>query len=153
MSLNNVAFGKHQQRFEQMSIYDFLQDGESQEVAPSETLPQVDEAQAVNYYVTDKDGNNVDIYPSSALDVKNTVKATDKALVSADPKFEVNQIVTVVNPYDDEHEDYDYMKPLEGKEVRVIEIRSAYRTNTRYYVVEYLDGLLLNGFFYEHELK
>lgn len=134
-------------KYEQMSIYDFLQDGESQEVAPSETLPQVDEAQ------DDWDRGHSQPVPSSALDAKNTVEVTDKALISAEPKFEVNQIVTVVNPYNEGHEDYDYMMPLSGKEVRIIKIRSTNRTNTRYYVCEYLDGLLSNGFFYEHELK
>lgn len=140
-------------RMEQMSIYDFLQDGESQEVAPSETLPQVEEAQeTVEFYA---DGKLVakQTVPSSALDANNTVEVTDKTLISTEPKFEVNQIVTVVNPYDEGLEDYDYMKPLAGKEVRVIEIRSTNRTNTRYYVCEYLDGLLSNGYFYEHELK
>ncbi|MBR9655781.1 hypothetical protein [Bacillus cereus] len=140
-------------KMEQMSIYDFLQDGESQEVAPSETPPQVDEAQEDDLAIVDSVLLRCGESPSSALDVNNTVEVTDKALISAEPKFEVNQIVTVVNPYDEGLEDYDYMKPLSGKEVRVIEIRSTDRTNTRYYVCEYLDGLLSNGFFYEHELK
>ncbi|MDA1658837.1 hypothetical protein PDK35_02455 [Bacillus cereus group sp. TH153LC] len=42
----------------QTSIYDFLQEEKSQEVAPSETLPQVDEAQ------------ESEKLPSSALDTK-----------------------------------------------------------------------------------
>lgn len=145
----------------QMSIYDFLEDNcwndceiKSQEVAPSETLPQVDEAQAVNYYVTDKDGNNVDIYPSSALDVNITVEVAEKTPTLADSKFEVNQIVTTVNPYEEGDEDFHHLKEVDGIEVRIVEVKFLPLDRGYYYEVETIGGLTPKlKYFYEHELK
>lgn len=78
-----------------MSIYDFLQDGESQEVQPSETVPQVDEAQEVKA-------------PSSALDTSIPTEDTDSTL------FSVGDTVKIVNIYDKTHEDYEYMETVKG---------------------------------------
>ncbi|MEZ2327349.1 hypothetical protein R1C46_26495 [Bacillus tropicus] len=147
-------------KMEQMSIYDFLQDGESQEVAPSETLPQVDEAQEIT-------ANNVhQIIPSSALDVSgpsedeikyveftqtNTVEVTDKALISAEPKFEVNQVVTVLNPYSESHEDFHILEQYKSQERRVVGISVSKGKNIYETVLPYTQDS--PHYFYEHELK
>ncbi|WP_144651046.1 hypothetical protein [Bacillus cereus] len=142
-------------KMEQMSIYDFLQDGESQEVAPSETLPQVDEAQVVHWEPKTCEEfeayNKASAYPSSALDASDTVEVTDKALISAEPKFEVNQIVNVVNPYEPDYEDYDYMRAFEGLIYRIISIKE-YPKGFQYEVESY-DAVTRKFYFYEHELK
>lgn len=82
---------------EQISIYDFLQEEKSQEVAPSETLPQVDEAQ------------ESEKLPSSALDAKESTEDTDKTL------FSVGDNVKVINPYHYDHEDWDYLEEWKDK--------------------------------------
>lgn len=93
-------------KYEQMSIYDFLPDGEYQEVAPSETLPQVDEAQ--------EDGSTLGLVyrnysPSSALDAKESTEDTDSTL------FSVGDTVKVINPYHYGHEDWDYLEEWKDK--------------------------------------
>ena len=91
---------------EQISIYDFLQEEKSQEVAPPETLPQVDEAQ--------EDGSTLGLVymnysPSSALDAKESTEDTDKTL------FSVGDTVKVINPYHYGHEDWDYLEEWKDK--------------------------------------
>ncbi|HFK1452847.1 TPA: hypothetical protein ACGXMV_004153 [Bacillus pacificus] len=169
----------------QMSIYDFLaeplakqveksilQDGESQEVQPSETVPQVDEAQEIITIFPDSPYEEEVIIPSSALDAKkqntlskesydailiecdnafDTVEVTDKALISAEPKFEVNQVVTVLNPYSEIHEDFHILEQYKSQERRVVGI-SFYKGKTIYETVlpHTQDS---PHYFYEHELK
>lgn len=122
-------------KMEQMSIYDFLQDGESQEVAPSETLPQVDEAQeTVEFYA---DGKLVakQTVPSSALDVVSdlNIKAepkevfeistedTDKTLFSVGDKALVRNACEVYNA-DEDIEDYYSLLDHQGKVVVISEV-------------------------------
>ncbi|MCU5024496.1 hypothetical protein OB988_18685 [Bacillus cereus] len=156
MTLNNVAFGKHQKRFEQMSykqlsIYDFLPEEKSQEVQPSETDPQVDEAQDESiYYVLDSKGNTREFSPSSDLDTRtsNTLdKETYDAIVeeceeafqptedtdnvgsesSTDSTlFSVGDTVKVKEAgevYSYQHEFYDYLKNFSGKEFVILNYR------------------------------
>ncbi|WDS60541.1 hypothetical protein BC6_00026 [Bacillus phage BC-6] len=73
-------------KYEQMSIYDFLQNGESQEVQPSETVPQVDEAQEVNA-------------PSSDLDASIPTEDTDNVVTNS-TLFSVGDTVKVRSPFD-----------------------------------------------------
>ncbi|MBK5492602.1 hypothetical protein [Bacillus sp. TH13] len=63
---------KYQQMsYKQLSIYDFLPEEKSQEVQPSESVPQVDEAQDESiYYVLDSKGNTREFSPSSDLDTR-----------------------------------------------------------------------------------
>lgn len=110
-------------KYQQMSIYDFigeednfLPEEKSQEVQPSETVPQVDEAQDESiYYVLDSKGNTREFSPSSDLDTRasNTLdietyetiveeceeafqptEGTDSAL------FSVGDTVVVKSPFD-----------------------------------------------------
>ncbi|MDF9611898.1 hypothetical protein P5763_07405 [Bacillus cereus] len=163
----------HFQGGKQMSIYDFLPDGESQEVAPSETLPQVDEAQDEDrYYVLDSKGNTVEIFPSSDLDADklitdnlvfnpegysekvielDTVEVTDKTLISAEPKFEVNQVVTVLNPYSENHEDFHILEQYKSQERRVVGISVSKGKNIYETVLPHTQDS--PHYFYEHELK
>ncbi|MGR5994470.1 hypothetical protein ACT7C9_15215 [Bacillus cereus] len=146
MTLNNLAFGKHQERFEQLgaeerqlSIYDFLPEEKSQEVQPSETDPQVDEAQVVlNSF--DEDGDYKK-YPSSDLDTRasNTLdietyeaiveeceesfqptEDTDSTLFSVGDTVKVKEAGEV---YSYQHEYYDYLKNFSGKEFVILNYR------------------------------
>lgn len=76
------------QQYHQLSIYDFLS-GESQELPPSETVAQVDEAQE----------SDLDAIPT---------EDTDLTL------FSVGDTVKVINPYPYGHVDYDYLNDWEG---------------------------------------
>lgn len=148
--LKKDGYLKSNAKYQQMSIYDFIE--ESQEVEytqadrrqclPSETQPQVDEAQ------DDKAGVYMisDLVPSSALDTDNLISEnlvfnpdgyaekvvelptedTDKTCddCHSKPLFSVGDTVKVVNPYteDDDPEDYHTLKELEGKEVYILEV-------------------------------
>ena len=99
---------------EQINIYDFLQEEKSQEVAPSETLPQVDEAQDVitpemRDLISHELEHGVDLTPSSALDAKEPTEDTDSTL------FSVGDTVKVINPYHYDHEDWDYLEEWKDK--------------------------------------
>ncbi|HDR7275065.1 TPA: hypothetical protein QCX06_002119 [Bacillus paranthracis] len=126
-------------RQEQMSIYDFLQDGESQEVAPSETHPQVEEAQE------DWDRGHSQPIPSSALDASKLISEnlvfnpegyankvtelptedTDSALFSVGDKFKV---VSASSLYDTDidPESYYYLLDYQGKTLEVKSIGDCY---------------------------
>ncbi|WKV24062.1 hypothetical protein PSYJYH_000027 [Bacillus phage PSYJ-YH] len=127
--LKENSYLKSNVDYKQLSIYDFLeednflQDGESQEVAPSETLPQVDEAQEVKA-------------PSSALDTEKLISEnlvfnpegyaekvvelptedTDKTCdgCHGKPLFSVGDTVKIINPYSEDDEDYAYIQTVEG---------------------------------------
>ncbi|MGR5980273.1 hypothetical protein ACT7DJ_28360 [Bacillus cereus] len=177
MTLNNVAFGKHQERFEQLgaeerqlSIYDFLPEEKSQEVQPSETDPQVDEAQEiVNLYA---DGKLIatSTVPSSALDTKasNTldietyeaiVEECEEAfqptedtdnVVTNSTLFSVGDVLTVKVPdfEDSEPENYYFIKALEGKHFKVLDIDSLHITCE---AVSVYDDKIYK--FYHHEVR
>lgn len=98
------------EKYKQLSIYDSLQVGESQEVAPSESLPQVDEAQEVEF-----DGL-VKYNPSSALDTPIPTKDTDSTLFSVGDTLKVRQANDVYDKYSSP-EDYYFMKEYEGMSV------------------------------------
>lgn len=153
-----------------MSIYDFLPEEKSQEVQPSESVPQVDEAQVVlNSF--DEDGDYKK-YPSSALDTCPTcsypmhfpsyrfctnvnceylkpAEDTDKTL------FSVGDVLTVKSPdevysMDTHPEDYYHLQEHQGKKVVITSRRKAYRG------VFYGTSIEENGkvpFFYHRELK
>ncbi|PHB23087.1 hypothetical protein COE80_19435 [Bacillus pseudomycoides] len=147
------------ERYEQMSIYDFLE--ESQEVPPSETVPQVDEAPSVVLMLPK-------VSPSSALDTKESSEATDMPLVSEDghyltfefPKFKTNQIVTVSIPEElifdlgrcpQDVENFYYLQDWKEKQVRVLSSKSHSRRGFTYEVECVRTGK--SGHFYEDELK
>lgn len=101
--------------YDQLSIYDFLPKEKSQEVAPSETFPQADEAQADIYgdmaqqSAADVDCMVLEDIPSSALDAKESTEDTDSTL------FSVGDTVKVINPYHYGHEDWDYLEEWKDK--------------------------------------
>ena len=104
---------------EQISIYDFLPAGESQEVAPSETLPQVDEAQEY--------GSTLGLVyrnysPSSALDTKESTEDTDKTLFSVGDVLTVRKASDVYNANIDP-EDFYFLKEYEEEQVKLLNIR------------------------------
>ncbi|MFA2603657.1 hypothetical protein ABR763_01135 [Bacillus cereus] len=132
-------------RQEQMSIYDFLHDGESQEVAPSETLPQVDEAQEDDLAIVDSILLRCGESPSSALDASKIISEnlvfnpegyaekvtelptedTDKTLFSVGDKFKV---VSASSLYDTDidPESYYYLLDYQGKTLEVKSIGDCY---------------------------
>ena len=95
---------------EQISIYDFLQEEKSQEVAPSETLPQVDEAQ------------ESEKLPSSALDAKESTEDTDSTLFSVGDVLTVRKASDVYNANIDP-EDFYFLKEYEEEQVKLLNIR------------------------------
>lgn len=110
-------------KFKQLSIYDFLQEAESQEVAPSEMLPQVDEAQVVlNSFDDDGDYRK---YPSSDLDTTIPTEDTDLSLFSVGDKFKV---VSASSLYDTDidPESYYYLLDYQGKTLEVKSIGDCY---------------------------
>lgn len=129
-------------KYKQMSIYDFLPEEKSQEVQPSESVPQVDEAQEESiYYVLDSKGNTREFSPSSDLDTRasNTLdietyetivgeceeafqstEDTDSTLFSVGDTVKVRQAGEV---YSYQHEFYDYLKNFSGKEFVILSYR------------------------------
>lgn len=119
----------------QLSIYDFLPKEKSQEVAPSETHPQVDEAQVDIYgamaqqLAEDVECMVLGDIPSSALDTEKLISEnlvfnpegyaekvvglptedTDSTL------FSVGDTVKVINPYHYDYEDWDYLEEWKDK--------------------------------------
>lgn len=116
---------------EQISIYDFL-NGESQEVAPSETLPQVDEAQTVELYadgvlicketisssalgtITFEHSGKTYVTSKPTEDTDNVV--TNSTLFSVGDTVKVRQANDVYDKYSST-EDYYFMKEYEGMSV------------------------------------
>lgn len=145
-------------KYKQMSIYDFLPEGEYQELPPSETVAQVDEAQESSD-------------PSSALDTRKTWEKivdfekslTENNLVfnpegysekvvelDCNPEltedtdlslFSVGDTIKVVHPEslyneDEDPESYHYLKELYGEDLTVENLGKAYLVasgNTLYY--------------------
>ncbi|AMR85235.1 hypothetical protein P4K49_30870 [Bacillus cereus] len=138
-----------QMSYKQLSIYDFiseennfLPEEKSQEVQPSETVPQVDEAQVVlNSFDDDGDYKK---YPSSALDTSKLIsenlvfnpegyaeKATELPTEDTESTlFSVGDVLTVRVPdfEDSEPENYYFIKALEGKHFKVLDIDSLHIT-------------------------
>lgn len=150
MTLNNVAFGKHQKRFEQLgaeerqlSIYDFLPEEKSQEVQPSETVPQVDEAPKLWEMIIAADNefheSDLDTRASNTLD-KETYEAiveeceeafqstgdTDSTLFSVGDKALVKKADDVYDLDHDDVEDYYGLKAHEGKIVIIESVTDNY---------------------------
>lgn len=97
---------------------------------------------------------NIFDFIEESTEQENTVEATDEALVLAEPKFTENQIVTIVNPYEEDDEDYHHLKELDGVEVRIVSVRQTYKMKTIYYEVETIGGINPKlKYFYENELK
>ncbi|PGM38496.1 hypothetical protein [Bacillus thuringiensis] len=141
MTLNNVAFGKHQERFEQLgaeerqlSIYDFLPEEKSQEVQPSESVPQVDEAQeseklpssdletckdCMNAPILDGECSNPFCKPTEDTDKVEELRSTDKTLFSVGDTVKVRKADEIYNIADDP-EDYYHVRDFEG-EIFIIE--------------------------------
>ncbi|MCU5455271.1 hypothetical protein OCA97_14835 [Bacillus cereus] len=134
-----------QMSYKQLSIYDFLPEEKSQEVQPSETVPQVDEAQETVELYADGKLIATSTVPSSDLDTRapntldiETYKAiveeceeafqptedTDSTLFSVGDKARVR----VPDFEDSEAEDYYFLKALEGKHFKVLDIDSLHIT-------------------------
>ncbi|MGI8362738.1 hypothetical protein [Bacillus cereus] len=145
-------------KYQQMSIYDFIETCEgmddlehvkSQEVQPSETVPQVDEAQEEKRIPVMFRHEWKTESPSSALDTKESTEDTDKTL------FSVGDVLTVKSPdevysMDTHPEDYYHLQEHQGKKVVITSRRKAYRG------VFYGTSIEENGkvpFFYHRELK
>ncbi|MDR5022708.1 hypothetical protein FOL75_12210 [Bacillus thuringiensis] len=120
-------------KYQQMSIYDFIETCEdmddlehvkSQEVQPSETVPQVDEAQEEKRIPVMFRHEWKTESPSSALDTEESTEDTDKTL------FSVGDVLTVRVPdfEDSEPENYYFIKALEGKHFKVLDIDSLHIT-------------------------
>ncbi|AXF39871.1 hypothetical protein BMBphi_gp023 [Bacillus phage vB_BthS_BMBphi] len=139
------------EKYKQLSIYDFL-NGESQEDKPSETVPQVDEAQEITLVNGSTFGCSI---PSSALDTDKLINEnlvfnpdgyaekvveidcnpipiedTDKTCDDCHGKtlFSVGNVLTVrqasdVYSADENPEDFYYLKNYEGEQVKVLNIR------------------------------
>jgi len=147
-------------QYNQLSIYDFLQDGEfldsrqckSQEVTPSETLPQVDEAQEVTKgSVVEKDTKMMldSIMlpiktPSSDLDTQIPTEDTDLPLFSVGDVLTVRQASEV---YSYQNENYDWIKTYEGKSAKVLSF------DGKSYECEVVDTIKLILRFYPNELE
>lgn len=160
-------------KYKQLSIYDFLPEEKSQEVQPSETVPQVDEAQEEDAWKF-----NAINSPSSALDIKVHINKGDtyigytnlkvaNEIKSIDPEviittedtdstlFSVGDVLTVKSPdevysMDTHPEDYYHLQEHQGKKVVITSRRKAYRG------VFYGTSIEENGkvpFFYHRELK
>lgn len=143
--------------YKQLSIYDFLPEEKFQEVQPSESVPQVDEAQ------------ESEELPSSALDTSKLIsenlvfnpegyaeKVTELPTEDTDSTlFSVGDVLTVKSPdevysMDTHPEDYYHLQEHQGKKVVITSIRKAYRG------VFYGTSIEENGkvpFFYHRELK
>jgi len=144
----------------QLSIYDFLQDGEVldsrqfkyQEVPPSETLPQVDEAQEViKGSVVEKDTkmmlDSIMLHvktPSSDLDTQIPTEGTDLPLFSVGDVLTVRQASDV---YSYQNENYDWIKTYEGKSAKVLSF------DGKSYECEVVDTIKLILRFYPNELE
>ncbi|MGX5594653.1 hypothetical protein [Bacillus cereus] len=130
-------------KYKQMSIYDFigeednfLPEEKSQEVQPSETDPQVDEAQEEKRIPIMFRHEWKTESPSSALDTRKTwEKIVDfEASLTKEPPEDTDNVVTnstlfsvgecarVVNPYHYGHEDWDYLEDFKGKVVKLSEL-------------------------------
>lgn len=136
-----------------MSIYDFISEEDnflpeekSQEVQPSETAPQVDEAQErFNIECAKQLVNDLELkLPSSALDTEKLISEnlvfnpegyaekvtelptedTDSTLFSVGDKARVR----VPDFEDSEAEDYYFLKALEDKHFKVLDIDSLHIT-------------------------
>ncbi|AFQ14626.1 hypothetical protein P9133_32055 [Bacillus thuringiensis] len=136
MTLNNVAFVKHQERFEQMSIYDFIEDSEktlrdyekSQEVQPSETVPQVDEAQESEKLPS----SDLDTRAPNTLDIetyKAIVEECEEAFQPTEDTdstlFSVGDVLTVrkadeVYSFEENPEDHSAVERFEGLKVEIV---------------------------------
>lgn len=150
----------------QLSIYDFLPEEKSQEVQPSETDPQVDEAPKLWEMIIAADNE----FHESALDTRasNTLdKETYEAILEECEEafqptedtdstlFSVGDVLTVKSPdevysMDTHPEDYYHLQEHQGKKVVITSIRKAYRG------VFYGTSIEENGkvpFFYHRELK
>lgn len=159
-----------QMSYKQLSIYDFLPEGESQELPPSEMVAQVDEAQETVELYADGKLIATSTVPSSALDTRasNTLDIeTYEAIVEECEEafqpmedtdstlFSVGDVLTVKSPdevysMDTHPEDYYHLQEHQGKKVVVTSRRKAYRG------VFYGTSIEENGkvpFFYHRELK
>ncbi|WP_144575426.1 hypothetical protein [Bacillus cereus] len=166
-------------KYKQMSIYDFIDEAtevlsayeKSQEVQPSETVPQVDEAQErFNIECAKQLVNDLELkLPSSALDTEKLIsenlvfnpegyaeKVTELPTEDTDSTlFSVGDVLTVKSPDEvysmDTHlEDYYHLQEHQGKKVVITSVRKAYRG------VFYGTSIEENGkvpFFYHRELK
>lgn len=87
--------------------------------------------------------------------VKSSSEVAEKTGLSIptldDMKFEVNQLVEVVNPYDEDHEDYEYMNRYRSLEGRIIRRRITGRSHLKLYTLMMTEGEEVS--FYENELK
>lgn len=121
--------------YEQMSIYDFIEE-KSQEVQPSETVPQVDEAQD-DLAKMREEIISFAKSPRSALDtfksplcpvcygyewrcdheVYKPTEDTDLTL------FSVGEHVTIIGGYTEDDEDYDYLEAYVGKTCWVVSVK------------------------------
>ncbi|WP_163051641.1 hypothetical protein [Bacillus cereus] len=115
-------------KYKQMSIYDFLPEEKSQEVQPSETDPQVDEAQVDIYGAMSqqlsKDVEDMILgdVPSSALDAKESIEDTDSTLFSVGDVVKVRQARDLYLSHIDP-EDYFHMKEYENCIVSILKVR------------------------------
>jgi len=110
--LKKDGYLKGNAKYEQMSIYDFIE--ESQELPPSETVAQVDEAQ-------DDWKLNAINQPSSALDAKESTEDTDMTLFSVGDVLTVRQ-ASEVYLSNESPEDFYFLKEYEGEQVKIIDI-------------------------------
>lgn len=113
-----------QMSYKQLSIYDFLPEEKSQEVQPSESVPQVDEAQEEKRIPVMFRHEWKTESPSSALDTRKTwekivdfeASLTKESTEDTDSTlFSVGETVKVINPYDVSSEDYSYMETVSGQ--------------------------------------
>lgn len=104
--------------------------------------------------------NQMDIFDViGRAEVKQHVKSSSEVAEKTgltiptldDMKFEVNQLVEVVNPYDEDHEDYEYMNRYRSLEGRIINRRITGRNHFKLYTLMMTEGDEVS--FYENELK
>ncbi|HDX9704376.1 TPA: hypothetical protein ROY17_002014 [Bacillus thuringiensis] len=167
-----------QMSYKQLSIYDFLPEEKSQEVQPSETDPQVDEAQEEkripvmfrHEWKTESPSSDLDIKVHinkgdtyigyTNLKVANEIKSIDPEVIittedTDSTLFSVGDVLTVKSPdevysMDTHPEDYYHLQEHQGKRVVITSRRKAYRG------VFYGTSIEENGkvpFFYHRELK
>jgi hypothetical protein len=165
-------------KYKQLSIYDFL-DGESQEVAPSETIPQVDETQdshelpssdldtRKNWEIVQDAHNEFFEKPTddeisyivftqeiaAIAYLKELTEDTDKTSDKCQdkPLFSVGDVCKVVNTYEEDTEDFGYLTYTEGKTVKVESILEGIHSTS--YECSYLhEPKRWNGFFKARDL-
>lgn len=133
-------------KYEQMSIYDFLNE-ESQEVPPSETVPQVDETQEFYMCGTSVKENHGWEKPSSDLDTPSS-KDTDVPLFFEGKNLKVKKASEVCSP-EENPEDYYHLEAFEGRVIKLLALTNKVRKLWLARVIDTSE----EQFFYEHEIK